>query len=369
MAAVYALQRHQRLCLAKLSLTEARTVQRNLKQLVKAGLVQVGRVPGIRSNAFSIVEEAIQAIAIEGISFAKNQLAAVINKGDICAPMGDISSAKGDIFPAKGDASVTLTEGTDVGTEKKNGGGTDARAPAPVPAPAPATPAAPSPCPSPAFFASPEIQNQTAVNSETADAPATPAECSVFATLVDRINVQRAANGEKPFALKNLKELREEAAKAGMSPVQVAEWILESPKRNFFLAKWFENKSSAPAAPAAPTAPATPAVPVQPPAPPVKPLSPEEQAQVAAAAVAAREQARQLVEQMRASKGAGAQTAHEALIDTANLAGPKWAVEIVKDFAAGMRVNHYPLETACTVLNINAKALRAQQKARVVQPA
>jgi DNA-binding MarR family transcriptional regulator len=40
--------------LAKLSLTEARTVQRNLKQLVKAGLVQVGRVPGIRSSALGM---------------------------------------------------------------------------------------------------------------------------------------------------------------------------------------------------------------------------------------------------------------------------------------------------------------------------
>ena len=176
--------------------------------------------------------------------------------------------------------------------------------------------------------------------------------------MVDRINVQRANNGKKPFVLADLAQLRAEAAKAGISPEDAARWILERAGRNFFKADYFVPTAPS-AAPIAPTAPT-----VQPIPPAKKPLSPEEQAAQATTAQEAREKARKLVEEMRASKSAGAQTAHAALIDTANLAGPKWAVEIVKDFAAGMRVNHYPLETACAVLKISAKALRDQQKAR-----
>lgn len=354
--------------LAKLSLTEARTVQRNIQQLVKAGLVQVGRVPGIRSNAFSIVEEAIQAIAIDGISFAKNQLAAATSKGDICAPMGDISSAKGDIFSAKGDTGVTLTEGTD-GTEKKNGGGTDARAPAPVPAPAPATPAVPAPPPPPpAFFASHEIQNsQTAVDSETADAPATPAECSVFAGLVDSINAQRAVNGKKPFVLADLAQLRAEAAKAGISAVQAAEWVLERPSRNFFRAEYFVPATPA-AAPAAPTAPANP---LPAPTPPAAPLTPQEQAVQDELVAQARAKAIAIVESMRVNKPivgnvfaqqpVYASTGH---IDTDNLRGPKFAVDIVQKYMRGEPVNLRPLELACEALRIDRKALRAQRAAQ-----
>lgn len=299
---------------------DPRTIQRQLRDLQKRGLVDIKPMPGLRTNAYQLQEQAIADICISGITWPKNVLG---HPAFACAtPALECSNP---------DTGVTLTEEEDL--KKNGGGGTDS-----------------SP---PAFFATPEIQNsQTAVNSETADAPATSAECSVFANLVDQINTQRANNGKKPFVLADLAQLRAEAAKAGISPEEAAKWILERTGRNFFKADYYCIPTTAPtAAPVAPTAPVV---------PPAKPLSPEELAAQAATVQECREKARKLVEEMRSSKSknAGTQTAHAALINTANLAGPKWAVEIVQGFAAGMPVKHYALETACAVLKISAKALR-----------
>lgn len=228
-----------------------------------------------------------------------------------------------------------------IGTEKGNGGGTDACA---MP-PAPATPAAPEPAPSPALFASHLGQ------PEQPTAGLAKEDRSAEQHAIAQVNAQRVTNGKKPFTLADQRQLAAEAAKANISTLQAVEWILERSSRNFFRADFFVPPVQQPALQAA-TAPAMPkAAPV-----PVV-LSPEEQAKLEAQAAAAKAKAMALVASWNGTKKS---QKDEATTVPKHLTGPAWAVDAVGRYRAGERVGLYALESACSVLKINLKALRAE---------
>lgn len=51
---------------------EARTIQRQLRTLQNLGLIDIQPMPGMRTNAYRLQEEAIAAIALSGITWPKN---------------------------------------------------------------------------------------------------------------------------------------------------------------------------------------------------------------------------------------------------------------------------------------------------------
>ena len=343
--------------LAKLAVTEERTVERNLKILINMGLVVVGRVPGIRSNAYAVQELAVQAIAIDGIRPAKNMLSAAVFAPEPTEPTPtfsvsnpDIFITNPDIFITNPDTSVTQTEGTE-GTEK-NGGGTDAPASTISAASAPVAlatliPASSSPAASPIPIPQNPEQPTTGLTMTS------PAEHAIAL-----VNAQRVANGKKSFALSDLHQLRNEATKAGISTKQAAEWILERNSRNFFRADFFVPPVIVKPAPQAYTAPTVARAPVPNPTPatptktPANDAPPTSQSQ-AITAVRARVAAQ--VSAMRA----GGRFQKSAAADVPLLYGqPQWAREIVADARRGKKVSHCALSNACEAMGITYRQLQ-----------
>lgn len=330
----------------------ARTLQRQLSKLVKLGVLSVQERQNIRSNAYVIQEVPLQAISIKGISWAKNMMGSPGFAQTSVATLATTVTETATPVSHYPDTGVTLPRhqchpngGRErkIGTEKGNGGGTDARAT--PPAAAPATPAAPEPAPSPALFASHLGQ------PEQPTAGLAKEDRSAEQHAIAQVNAQRVTNGKKPFTLADQRQLAAEAAKANISTLQAVEWILERSSRNFFRADFFVPPVQQPALQAA-TAPAMPkAAPV-----PVV-LSPEEQAKLEAQAAAAKAKAMALVASWNGTKKS---QKDEATTVPKHLTGPAWAVDAVGRYRAGERVGLYALESACSVLKINLKALRAE---------
>lgn len=74
-------------------------------------------------------------------------------------------------------------------------------------------------------------------------APEPSANSPLDSTTIQRINAQRQANGKRHGI--HLEELHSEAQKAGISPLQAAEWILQKPTRNFFKADYHRTEDEA----------------------------------------------------------------------------------------------------------------------------
>ena len=328
--------------LAKLCGMHRRTVENHLAALKEMGLTLTGKVPGVRTLAYALQENALQSIILDGVTLPKNTLGNV----DGAAP----KKAPNAVNPAKNAGNAAQgTEGTEgTAVELKNGGGTDARAtpPAPAPAPAPATPAAPEPAPSPALFASQPPQPEQ---------PTAPADdATAFAQLVDRINAQRASNG-KPSALTlaDLHQLHIEAAKAGITPMQAAEWVLKSKGRNFFKADYFAPPAPAPVAPTAPAQPA-------PQPAPAPALTAEQCAKQEAVAAAARAKLKAMFAQpARAATPAPAQAADTLVVPKT---GHAWADSAIAEALAGQPVAVRRLEMACEVAKVSYHDVRAAGK-------
>jgi hypothetical protein len=88
-----------------------------------------------------------------------------------------------------------------------------------------------------------------------------------LAPLVNRINAQRANNGKGAYTPADLAQLHAQAAKAGITAEQAAQWVLERATRNFFQSSYYTTTQPAPAPAPTPPAPApappTPATPEQ----------------------------------------------------------------------------------------------------------
>ena len=137
---------------------------------------------------------------------------------------------------------------------KRRNEGQQARKTPPAPAPAPVQP-------SPSQF-----------EDKQPEQPVMPVSAPVadtLAPLVNRINAQRANNGKQPYTPADVAKLRQQAAQAGITAEQAAEWVLERPTRNFFQSSYYTATTPAPV-----PAPVTP-----PPPPPPAPWTPEQLAE------------------------------------------------------------------------------------------
>ena len=236
---------------------------------------------------------------------------------------------------------------------------------APVPAPAPAPEPVPTPAPPPpeAKPAHPPREN---CPTPVQDLPAPGAEIApkegfekgleqpreeegarINADTIGQLNAQRRRNGKDPLARRDIVQLGTEAAKAGITPLEAAQWVLASPKRNFFKADFYVPPAFATPAPPSPAAVAAACVMARLQPPPAV-LTPGEQAAQAQAARQAREHLRQYV----------ACNATSAPPSTAPQRNTRWAQHAIELFVAGQPVSRYRLHTACQVLGIHPGSLR-----------
>lgn len=113
--------------------------------------------------------------------------------------------------------------------------GQPARKTSPAPRPAPTAP-------------SPSFENKQPEQPEQPPAPV----ADTLAPLVNKINAQRANNDKGAYTPADVAQLHAQAAKAGITVEQAAEWVLERSTRNFFQASYYTATQPAPA----PTPPA-----------------------------------------------------------------------------------------------------------------
>lgn len=176
---------------------------------------------------------------------------------------------------------------------------------------------------------------------------ATPASALPSGT-VERLNAQRAGNGKGALTPRDLAQLATEAAQAGLTPQDAAQWVLAKPQRNFFKAAFYARPAVA-----------TPTPVVQRP-----PQTAEAQAEQDRAAQERRAHVDQLLASLPATlqPTPGAARSHHA--QTAPPArNTRWASHALELFATGKTVSHYRLKVACEVLGIDLRALLRQRAA------
>ena len=222
-------------------------------------------------------------------------------------------------------------------------------APAPAPTPAPEMAPVPTPAPAPAGGA----DGGGAINADT----------------IGQLNAQRRRNGKDALCHRDIVQLGAEAAKAGLTPLQAAQWVLARPKRNFFRAEYY---TPPPAAPEPPSADAQAAARVlarlQ---PPPTALTAEKQEARIRAGREANEHLRQYLAGLKISSDQSICTRDGGPHDTGAPSTPKsgppntrWARQAIELFVAGQTVSHYRLHTACKVLGIQLPKLRAHTGAQ-----
>ena len=321
--------------IARLVGMHTRTVQTHLNKLLALGLVQAGRLPGVRVSAYRVCEEALGAAQMQpefGVAMAAQSPA---QHG---AKHGDFSANYGDSFQKH--AEITVQNGK----ELKRTGGTEERAPQTAPLP-------------PAFASLPE--NQTAA-TPAAPATADTAPADITPASIDRLNDQRIVNGKQRLRPADLTQLRDQAALAGITPQAAVNWLLESATRNFFRAEFFR---AAPAAQPTPAAPATVATPAAPAAPAPQP-TPAQQAAAASAASAARIDAARIIAAAKSGTTASAlstpaASAHYAPGVQVPAHSHRWVQDAIAKALRGAYVAHAALQDACKVARICPKAVRA----------
>lgn len=190
--------------------------------------------------------------------------------------------------------------------------------------------------------------------------PATATAAPISADTIGLLNAQRQRNGKDPLCHRDIVQIGTEAAQAGITPTQAAQWILAKPQRNFFRASFY----APPATPAPPSSVAVAAARVmarRQEAPPPA-LTPEEQAAQAQAALAHREQLRQYVAHYKAQNESnndsppGNGTSDGTSLPPAR--DTRWARQAIDLFMAGHTISHYRLHAACRVLGIQLDKLQ-----------
>ncbi|MDD2535032.1 MAG: helix-turn-helix domain-containing protein [Macromonas bipunctata] len=184
-------------------------------------------------------------------------------------------------------------------------------------------------------------------------APA-PVTTEIDADTVGQLNAQRQRNGKDPLTRRDIVQLQAEAATAGLSPLQAAQWVLAKPRRNFFKAEFYTPPATATPEPPSADALAAARVIVRLQPPPAV-LTPEEQAAQAQAAQEHRAHLRQYAASFNANRhgrcGAMSSSTHQGR-DT------RWAQRAVELFVAGEPVSHRRLHMACEVLGIDPRHLQ-----------
>lgn len=202
-------------------------------------------------------------------------------------------------------------------------------------------PPAPPPPPPPFFEDKQPQQPEAAPVPEAAPAPAAPVP-TLAPQLLDAINAQRLANSKPAWGIKDLRDLSREAAAAGITIEDAANWILESSARNFFLSSYWKAVTPPQARETAP-----PRAPIAPPAPLPTP-TPEQAAEGA-----------RIQEEMR-QRAAEKRAAAPPVPPTEELQGPKWAIETVKAIRDGQLIGYKGRMLAAEALGISHLALESE---------
>ena len=171
------------------------------------------------------------------------------------------------------------------------------------------------------------------------------------ADTIGLLNAQRQRNGKDPLAHRDIVQMGTEAAKAGLTPLAAAQWVLAGRKRNFFKAEFY----------APPLAPQPTASTPVPPPPRPAPLTPEQQAEQTRIREAGRAHLRQYLASLPTASGQDIATPHSGT--TVNT---RWASHAIEQFVAGQTVSHYRLKVACEVLGIHPRTLQRSAAAQGV---
>ena len=306
--------------IAGLCAMHERTTQVHMRKLTALGLLATGRMPGMRVCAYRVNEEALERAQVQP-DFAER---GAQNLQDL-PPMGaedvQVLSAKGGDSCKK---HVQIT--TQYGKELKEREERSAQPP-------------------PSSFLIENIEQPPFQQpAPKASAAAAPAPQGVSADSLDQLNDQRITNGKGRLQTGDIAQLQAQAALACITAQDAVNWLLASPKRNFFRAEFLTAKDAAAAAPA--PAPAR----LASPAPQVSSLRPVSTEQSAAAASVARAALAALLSSAKAGDS-------PANVNTGN--GPSWAQQAVAKARSGQHVSHAVLKDACKVLRLNPKDVRA----------
>jgi hypothetical protein len=240
--------------------------------------------------------------------------------------------------------------------------------PAPAPALAPDIAPVPSPAPPP-----PHVELMPVAEPTPAPAPAPAGSASsngaINADTIGQLNAQRQRNGRDALCHHDIVQLGTEAAKAGLTPLQAAQWVLARPKRNFFRAEYYTPPPAAPEPPS-PDAQAAARVLTRLQPPPTALTAEEQEARIRAGREA-NEHLRQYLAGLKISSDQSICTRDGGPHDTGAPSTPKsgppntrWARQAIELFVAGQTVSHYRLHTACKVLGIQLPKLRAHTGAQ-----
>lgn len=182
------------------------------------------------------------------------------------------------------------------------------------------------------------------------------------ADTIGLLNRQRQRNGKDPLAHRDIVHMSAEAAKAGLTPLAAAQWVLAGPKRNFFKAEFYAPPLAQPAATSCRLTPTTaPVATTVQQLPRPAPLTPEQQAEQVRQREAGRAHLRQYLASLPSASGQDIATSHPGTaINT------RWASHAIEQFVAGQPVSHYRLKVACEVLGIPARTLQRSAAQGVV---
>ncbi len=253
------------------------------------------------------------------------------------------------------------------------------------------------PCPAPVtvvMAAAPAVAPVTITPAVPSLAAPTPAPNPVLAReqaeatralpsgTLERLNTQRKANGKGALTPRDLAQLHREAAQAGLTPLDAAQWVLAKPQRNFFKADFYappvDRCNAAPCSVQSVMASVAAHQPTaQHPAAPVtlKQAHKTETQPRTQEHGNAHERVRELLAQLphNLHRHHNGGNGHRTTRDTASTTGhtspardTRWASAAVEQFAAGHAVSHYRLKVACEVLGIDLRALR--QRAMATPP-
>ncbi|WP_101101990.1 helix-turn-helix domain-containing protein [Macromonas bipunctata] len=350
--------------LARESGWSRRTVTEHLTRLQQLGYLSL---VGVHHSGTCIYQVRLEQLPTDGAPHD-----AAYGSGPVPAPHADGAHPPGASCappvqePLAPHAAAAHQEGWEQGLEYqgKEEGAHDT--PPPPASPAMAAPAATAVRPSPLAVqqdadAPPLLQSAAPVPVTTparaatpTAAPTTSATTEIDADTVGQLNAQRQRNGKDPLTRRDIVQLQAEAATAGLSPMQAAQWVLAKPRRNFFKAEFYTPPATATPEPPSADALAAARVIVRLQPPPAV-LTPEEQAAQAQAAQEHRAHLRQYTASFNANRhgrcGAMSSSTHQGR-DT------RWAQRAVELFVAGEPVSHRRLHMACEVLGIDPRHLQ-----------
>lgn len=343
-----------------------RTARAQLRYLERAGYIRT-----VRNGAYSTTAYQIEATKLQ------LEQAAGTTTTPFFAPT-EIAGGAAKTVTERAEIAAKERKEERIEEKKEEGGNAHAHATPPASL---TTAATFPPLPSSIFenlpaLNSPAVARSTALPAAPAPAPSVDTLANLPDDLIDSINAQRQRNGKGKLTQRDLAQLDAEAAKAGITPTQAAQWVLAKPGRNFFRADYYKPEAAPADAPAtpAPSAAAVAAKKVLASMIPPAPQTDEEKAAAAQAAAAAKTRARQIREELEAKQAATAPAPVAAPIATTPAAhtgpvagllpevGPKkWAAAIVNRALRGQHVSRGPLEEACKVVGMSFASVQASR--------